>query len=63
MSDREMNYKEKARSGLLRRDPILTNALSQMRRAWTGRTQLIVVSHTFHKLGLKQQLTIWMVVS
>ena len=38
MSDREIEmWEEKARSGLLRRDPILTNALSQMRQAWTGR--------------------------
>jgi len=38
MSDREIElWEEKARSGLLRRDPILTNALSQMRQAWTDR--------------------------
>lgn len=38
MSDREIElWEEKSRSGLLRRDPILTNALSSMRQAWSGR--------------------------
>ena len=38
MSDREIElWEEKARSGLLRRDPILTNALSQMRQSWSSR--------------------------
>lgn len=37
MSDREIElWEEKARSGLLRRDPILSSALSEMRQAWSG---------------------------
>lgn len=53
MSDREIElWEEKARSGLLRRDPILTNALSQMRQAWTGRVSNDGVYSHFSQIGI-----------
>ena len=54
MSDREIElWDEKARSGLLRRDPILTNALSQMRQAWTGRVTTDSSFTHFSQIGIK----------
>ncbi|GAA4065458.1 flagellar hook-associated protein 2 [Amphibacillus indicireducens] len=53
MSDREIElWEEKARSGLLRRDPILTNALSQMRQAWSGRVSNDGPFSHFSQIGI-----------
>lgn len=54
MSDREIElWEEKARSGLLRRDPILTSAQSQMRLAWTGRVDNDGNYSHFTEIGIK----------
>lgn len=53
MSEREIEqWEEKARSGLLRRDPILTNAQSQMRLAWTGRVDNDGIYSHFSEIGV-----------
>lgn len=53
MSDREIElWEEKARSGLLKSDPILNNALSQMRLAWTGRVDNDGPFSHFSEIGI-----------
>lgn len=53
MSDREIElWEEKARSGLLKSDPILNNSLSQMRLAWTGRVDNDGPYSHFSEIGI-----------
>ncbi|SEO52254.1 flagellar hook-associated protein 2 [Amphibacillus marinus] len=53
MSEREIEmWDEKARSGLLRRDPVLSNALTEMRMAWTGMVKNDSQYNHFSQIGI-----------
>ena len=53
MSEREIElWEEKAMSGLLKRDPILSSALTQMRQAWSGQVNNNGAYTHFTQIGI-----------
>src|SRR5699024_7229077 len=54
MSEREIElWEEKAMSGLLKRDPILSSALTQMRQAWSGQVDNNGTFTHFTQIGIE----------